>query len=118
MKHGHEESDLAIVAGKPANKAEWSAAEQSADGPTAAELVEPRAGTKGNVDQQSTCRAQSRGKRDTGAGTHTQAVRERRNERLTGLFHHITAELLEEAFYQLKQDAAPGVDRLMWKDYE
>ena len=27
-------------------------------------------------------------------------------------------DLLEDAFYELKVDAAPGVDRLMWKDYE
>ena len=48
MMHGHEKSDLAIVAVKPANKAERSAAE----------LVEPRAGTKGNADWQSTHWAQ------------------------------------------------------------
>jgi hypothetical protein len=43
MMHGPEKSDPAIVAGKPTNKAERSAAE----------LVEPRAGTKGNAYQQS-----------------------------------------------------------------
>jgi hypothetical protein len=50
MMHGHEKSDSAIVAVKPANNAEQSAAEP----------VEPRAGTKGNADQQSTRRTQSR----------------------------------------------------------
>ena len=60
MMHGHEKSDPAIVAVKPANKAEQPAAEQSAAELTAAEPVEPRAGTKGNADQQSTCRTQSR----------------------------------------------------------
>ena len=50
MMYGHEKSDPAIVAGKPTNKAERSAAE----------LVEQRAGTKGNADQQSTHRTQSR----------------------------------------------------------
>jgi hypothetical protein len=50
MMNGPEKSDPAIVAGKPTNKAEQSAAE----------LVEPRAGTKGNAGQQSTCRTQSR----------------------------------------------------------
>jgi RNA-directed DNA polymerase len=50
MMHGHEKSDLAIVAGKPTNNAERSAAE----------LVERRAGTKGNAGQQSTRRTQSR----------------------------------------------------------
>src|SRR5262244_1407312 len=50
MMTGPEKSDLAIVAGKPAYKAEQSAAES----------VERRAGTKGNANQQSTCRTQSR----------------------------------------------------------
>ena len=50
MMHGYEKSDLAIVAVKPANKAERSAAE----------LVERRAGTEGNANWQSTCRAQNR----------------------------------------------------------
>ena len=51
MMYGRGKSDFAIVAEKPANKAERSAAE----------LVEPRAETKGNARQQSTCRAQYRG---------------------------------------------------------
>src|SRR5262245_33932671 len=50
MMHGPEKSDLAIVAGKPANKGENSEAES----------VERRAGTKGNAGQQSTFRTQSR----------------------------------------------------------
>jgi RNA-directed DNA polymerase len=57
---GHEKSDSAIVAVKPTNKAEHSATEQSTAEHTAAEPVEPRAETKGNAGQQSTCRAQSR----------------------------------------------------------
>ena len=51
MMRGHEKSDSVTVAAKPANKAEQSAAE----------LMEQRAGTKGNANQQSTCRTQSRG---------------------------------------------------------
>ena len=50
MMHGYEKSDLAIVAVKPANKAERSAAE----------LVERRAGTEGNAVWQSTRRTQRR----------------------------------------------------------
>jgi len=60
MMHGHEKSRSAIVAVKPTNKAERPAAEQSAAAPTAAEPVERRAETKGNVDQQSTRRTQRR----------------------------------------------------------
>ena len=50
MMHGHEKSDHAIVAVKPTNKAERSAAE----------LVERRAGTEGNADQPATNRTQGR----------------------------------------------------------
>src|SRR6266540_15047 len=50
MMHGHGKSDHAEVAGKPANNA----------GRSAAEPVEPRAGTKGNTGQQSVCRTQGR----------------------------------------------------------
>src|SRR3989440_7842545 len=73
MRQGHEKSDPAIVAVKPANKAKKSTAETSA-GEVAAEPGERRAGTKGNEGQQSTCRAQNR-KRVTGAGTHTPICR-------------------------------------------
>ena len=60
MMHGHEKSDLAIVAVKPANKVAQPAADRTAAEPTAAELVERRAGTKGNANWQSTRRTQSR----------------------------------------------------------
>jgi hypothetical protein len=50
MMHGHEKSRSAIVAVKPTNKAERSTAE----------LVEPRAETKGNAGWQSTRRTQRR----------------------------------------------------------
>ena len=49
MMYGPEKSDPVVVAGKPTNKAERFAAE----------LAEPRTGTKGNADQLSTCRTQS-----------------------------------------------------------
>ena len=60
MMHGPEKSDPAIVAMKPANKADRTAPERSAAHPNAAEPVERRVGTKGNADQQSTRRTQSR----------------------------------------------------------
>jgi RNA-directed DNA polymerase len=50
MMHRRGKSDLVIVAVKLANKVERSAAE----------LVERRAGAKGNADQQSTSRTLSR----------------------------------------------------------
>ena len=54
MMHGRGKSDSAILAAKPANKADPPTAEQSVVGPAVAEPVERRAGTKGNADWQST----------------------------------------------------------------
>jgi retron-type reverse transcriptase len=47
-----------------------------------------------------------------------QAARQRKKERFTALLHHVTVDLLREAFYALKRKAAPGVDGLKWEDYE
>src|SRR5919106_448290 len=118
MMNGHEKSDSVIVAMKPANKAARPAMEQSATGSAAAEPVEPRAETKGNADQQSTCRPQSRVSVSQALERIRKVARERRKEKFTALFHHISIDLLEEAFLELKEDAAPGVDRLTWTDYE
>ena len=118
MTHGHEKSDSAIVAVKPANKAAPTGAEQSVAGQAAAEQVERRAETKGNADQQSTRRTQSRASVTQALERIRIAARERKKERFTALFHHISIDLLEEAFYELKENAAPGVDRLRWTDYE
>src|SRR5881227_1075161 len=118
MMNGPEKSDPAIVAMKPTNKAGQPAAERSAAEPNAAEPVERRAGTKGNADQQSTHRTQSRASASQALERIRQVARERKKERFTALFHHIDTELLEESFFELKEDAAPGVDRLTWKDYE
>jgi RNA-directed DNA polymerase len=118
MMNGHEKSDPAIVAMKLANKAEQLSAERSAVEPNAAEPVERRAGTKGNAGQQSTRRTQSRVSMSQALERIRKVARDRKKERFTTLFHHIDSDLLGKAFYELAQNAAPGVDRLTWKDYE
>jgi group II intron reverse transcriptase/maturase len=47
-----------------------------------------------------------------------QAAREREKERFTSLLHHVSIDLLRQAFGELKRDAAPGVDGLRYRDYE
>jgi RNA-directed DNA polymerase len=118
MMYGDEKSDPAIVAVKPANKAEQLAVEQSTAEPIAAEPVERRAGTKGNADQQSTRRTQCRESVSQALERIRKVARERKQEKFTALFHHISIELLEDAFFELKENAAPGIDRLSWQDYE
>jgi RNA-directed DNA polymerase len=108
MMNGREKSDSAIVAVKPTNKAE----------PSAAESVEPRAEAKGNASQQSPRRAQDRESGSQALERIRQAARQRKTEKFTALFHHLTTDLLGDAFDELKKDAAAGVDGLTWKEYD
>lgn len=109
MMNGPKKSDLAKVAEKPTNKA---------GGRTAAEWAEPRAGTEGNADQQSTHRTQCRARVSQALGRVRQAARAGKKERFTALLHHLSMDLLRLSFYALKRSAAPGVDGVTWKDYE
>ena len=106
--HDPEKSDSGIVATKPTNKA----------GRPVAEPVEPRPGTKGNADQQSTHRAQSRVRVTQALARVRQAARQRKKEQFTALLHHINVDTLRTALYALKRKAAPGVDGVTWGDYE
>jgi group II intron reverse transcriptase/maturase len=93
---------------KPANKAERSDAEP----------VERREGAKGNAGQQSTGRAQSRETVSQALERIRQAARQGKKERFTALLHHVSVDLLRQAFFEIKKDAAPGVDGLTRQDYE
>ena len=117
MMHGPEKSDPAIVADE-AGEQSGTPCGAICGGANAAEPVERRAGTKGNAGQQSTRRTQSRESVSQALERIRKVARERKKEKFTALFHHINIDLLEEAFYELKENAAPGVDRLTWKDYE
>src|SRR5260370_30243434 len=108
MVNGGEKAHPAIVAAKPTNKAERSAAEPA----------EPRAGTEGNAEQGGTLRTPGRASASHGLDRVRQAAKERKKERFTALLHHITVDLLEEAFFDLKKKASPGVDGLTWEAYE
>jgi RNA-directed DNA polymerase len=108
MMNGCEKSDSAIVAAKPANNAEQSAAES----------VEPRAEAKGTAGQQSTRRTQNRERVSQARERIRHGARQRKKEKFTTLFHRLTIEQLEAAFDDLKQDAAAGVDGVTWKQYD
>ena len=108
MMPGRGESDSAVVAVKPTNAAERSAAEPG----------EPRAEAKGNAIQHSTGRTQNRENVSQGLERIRQAARPGKTEKFTTLLHHVSTAHLEQAFLELKQDAAAGVDGLTWRDYE
>ena len=106
MMHEREKSDPAVVAVKPVNAAERSAAES----------VEPRAGAEGNASQHSTDRAQKRATVSQGLERIRQVARQRKKDKFTTLLHHISTDHLEQVFLELKEDAAAGVDGLTWQD--
>jgi len=108
MMDGQEKSDSGIVAAKPTNKA----------GRPAAELVEPRPGTKGSAEQQRTHRTQSRDRMSQSLDRVRKAARLRKKDQFTALLHHINVDTLRTAFYALKRKAAPGADGMTWQDYE
>jgi RNA-directed DNA polymerase len=93
---------------KPANKVV----------PTAAELVEQRTGAEGNASQQSAHRTQDRESVLKALERIRHAARQRKEEKFTSLAYHISIAMLRTAFFELKRDAAPGVDGLTWEAYE
>ena len=60
-----------------------------------------------NAGQQSTCRAQNRVSVSQALGRIRKVARERKKERFTMLFHHLSIGLLEEAFFELKEVTCP-----------
>src|SRR6476469_7040697 len=102
-----EKSDLPEVAEKRANKVASAAAE----------LVERRGGAKENAELQSTVRTQSREAVSQAQARIRGAVTRNEKEKLTALLHHISINVLRWAFFNIKKQAAPGVDGLTWVDY-
>src|SRR5690349_11287239 len=94
--HDSEKSDSAIVAVKSPNNA----------GPPTAEAVEPRAGAKGNADQQSTHRTQSRKRVTQALSRVRQAARHRKQEQFTSLLHHMNVDLLRTVLRAQTQSRA------------
>ena len=107
MMHGMKKSDEAVLPVKAANKGARATAE----------LPEGRASTKGNSGGQSTRRTQCRESVTQATDRIRQAVERNPKERLTALYHHLTPEALEAAYWALSREAAPGVDGMRWAKY-
>jgi RNA-directed DNA polymerase len=106
--NGRRESDSRVVPAKLANNA----------GRPAAEPVEGRRLDKGNTDQQTAPRTQSR---DHGASRALDRVRQvasrDRDARFTARLHHVGVDRLRAAYRALSPNAAAGVDAVTWESY-
>ncbi len=108
MMHGAQKSDPSTVAKKSANQPRSAGAES----------MQPREGTKENTGESPASRTLSRAIVAGGLDRVRQAARGNKKERFTALLHHVTVDLLWQAYHWLKRSAAPGVDGVTWYDYE
>jgi len=105
--HADEKSDKVIVPKKQPNK----------EGMLSAEAVEGRTLPKRNTGQATAVRTQSRGTASSGLAGVRQAARQSKDVQFTALLHHITVELLEQSYFSLKRNSAPGLDGVTWQVY-
>src|SRR5215831_952019 len=94
----------------------WEADEQS--GAIRCGVGGAKGGGQGEYGSAKHYRAQDRESVSQALDRIRQVARHRKKEKFTALFHHITVQLLREAFFELKENAAPGVDGLRWGEYE
>lgn len=108
MMHEHGKSDGPIVPQKSPNKV----------GQPTAEVVEGRGSAKRNLNEQNTPRTQGRKSVPSALDRVRQAARKNRQQQFTALLHHVyDPEALRTAYFQLKREAAPGMDGETWKQY-
>jgi len=104
----HGKSDRPIVPKKSPNKAR----------PMAAEGMEGRGLAKRNLNQQNVSRTLRRNDAPSVLERVRQTAKGNREMRFTALMHHIyNVETLRFAYWQLKRQAAPGVDGETWRHY-
>ena len=103
-------SDEGVVPTSPANKG-------GTEPP--AESVEGRLSAKRNTEPSNLARTPSRKKRrSSGLLGVRDAACKSRDPKFTALLHHVNEELLTSSFYELKKNAAVGVDQMSWHEYE
>lgn len=108
--HAVEQSDESVVPTKRANNIDGAA-------PVETESVEGRGSAKGNEVQPQSVRPQRRKHRSGGLGGVRLAAEKDRKLRFTNLMHHLTEELLTSSFFDLKKNAAAGIDEVTWREY-
>jgi RNA-directed DNA polymerase len=83
-----------------------------------AEGMEGRRPTKENIEQTTASQTQSWINASSGLLGVREVARKEKRLRFTALLHHVSVPLLQDSFYSLKREAAPGIDGMTWKEYE
>ena len=111
--HVNGKSDTGVVSVKRTNKG----AQPMQHGQPPAESVERRPVAKGN-SVQTTMTDTLRSEPVLNALDRVREAAKRDSKlRFTSLLHHVTVDLLRDAYYALKRDAAPGIDDVTWAEY-
>lgn len=110
IMNGRGKSDEPVVPTKPPNNTPQ-------DG--VAEVVEGRGAAEGKAMQLNASRTQCRSQgASSGLERLREAAKRDRKVRFTALLHHVTVEVLRDAFHALKRDASPGIDGVTWRQYD
>jgi RNA-directed DNA polymerase len=102
------ESDNCIVPAKAPNKDPQG----SAEGLEGRQLIKENTG-ESNPSRTGDGQIGSRGLQGV-----RESAKQDKGKRFTALLHHVNEALLQDSFYSLQRDAAPGVDRVTWQEYE
>ena len=106
--HAAGESHDCVVPAKVPNK----------DRQGSAEGLEGRRSIKENTEETNPSRTPSREIGSRGLAGVREAAKRDKGLQFTALLHHVTEGLLLDSFYALQRQAAPGVDRVTWQQYE
>jgi len=79
--------------------------------------VEERPRTKENMEEPNLRRTQSRESKPNGLDRVRQAAKKDKEVQFTALLHHVNIDLLRSSYWDLKRQAAAGVDGVTWEDY-
>ena len=110
--NGRGKSDKPIVPQKPANNG------APARVGTPAERVEGRGLAKGNPNQQTRPWTQGQDSLQSALDRIRQVAERDKEARFTALWHHVyDPARLWKAYFEMKKDAAPGVDGQTWQQY-
>lgn len=82
-----------------------------------AESVEVRGPAKENASRPTEPRTQGRADSTDGLRRIRAAASRDADVQFTALLHHVTQDLLEASYFELKRSAASGVDGVTWKGY-
>ncbi|WP_397571008.1 hypothetical protein [Schlesneria sp. T3-172] len=85
--------------------------------PTAEEPVEGRRLTKENASQPLLVQTQSRVAKSRGLLGVRETAREDKKARFNNLLNNVTPELLKASFFDLRKNAAPGINGETWTEY-